>query len=180
MANLKVISPDNLGAEFDLGVLIPNKVSVKKGTSGLAGIVKLAIAASYPAPLNDTDAATAAFVKAAIDAAVLALPADKFLQNASYSSSTKLLTLTLSAGSPITLSLSDLIPITPASSHSISVTGLGTAAFPVTADLIVDPVVGNLQTVSATGSAVLPSAVKALATIDIQDAFGNHIGYAFA
>ena len=180
MSNLKVISPDNLGTDFDLGLLTANKLSVKRGTSAIPGIVKLAIAASYPAPLNDTDAATAAFVKAAIDAAVASLPADKFLQNFSYDSTTKVLTLTSSDGPSVSGSLSDLIPVAVTKSQNIIVSGNGTTATPLTATAIIDAVVGNLLKSTATGLAILPSDVKALATIDIQDAFGSHIAYAFA
>ena len=180
MSALKVVSPTNLGAEFDLGLLVANKVSVKKSTSALAGIVKLAVAANYPAPLNDTDAATAAFVKAAIDAAVLALPADKFLQSFSYSSATKILTLTSSDGTSVSGSLADLIPVAVASSPNIIVSGNGTTANPLTASAIIDTITGNLLKSTATGLSILPADIKALATIDIQDAFGSHIAYAFA
>ena len=179
MSNLKVISPDNLGVEFDLGLLVANKVSVKKSTSAVSGIVKLAVAASYPAPTNDTDAATAAFVKAAIDAAVAALPADKFLQSFSYSSATKVLTLTSSDGTSVSGSLADLLPVAVTNSQNVIVSGNGTTASPLTASAIIDSITGNLLKSSATGLAILPADVKALASIEIQDAFGSHIGYAF-
>ena len=63
-----VVTPTNLGAEFDIGVLVPSKISVRFATTALRGIVALATAADYPSPLNDVDAATPAYVAAAIAA----------------------------------------------------------------------------------------------------------------
>lgn len=121
MSVKNVIIPSNLGTEFDLGVVLANKITVKAATSTVAGKVTLAISTAYPAPTNDAAAATPAFVKAAIDAAVAAIPADKFLASASFSNVTNVLTLTLSNGTIVTVNLADLLPIVTASSTSLTI-----------------------------------------------------------
>jgi len=179
MAVKSVIVPGNLGAEFDLGVVTANKITVKAATDTVAGKVALAIAANYPQNTNDVDATTPAFVKAAIDAAVAAIPADKFLQSASFNNTTNVLTLTLSNGSTVTVNLADLLPIVTASSNSITMSGVGTTASPVTGNVKLDTLVGNLLKVTTAGAKVDPADITALATIDVQDAFGVHLYYAF-
>lgn len=179
MAIKNVIIPTNLGNEFDLGVVTANKITVKAATNTLAGKVLLAIAAAYPSPINDTSAVTPAFVKAAIDAAVATLPADKFLQSASFNNSTNVLTLTLSTGANITISLSDLLPIVTSSSNSITMSGVGTVANPVTGNVKLDVLAGNLLKVTTAGAKVDSTDITALASVDVQDAFGVHLHYSF-
>lgn len=178
MAIKNIIIPSNLGTEFDLGVVTLSKITVKAATSLVAGKVALAISTAYPLAGNDVLAATPAFVTSAINAAVAALPADKFLQSASWSTATSTLTLTMSNGTTFPVLLSDLLPIVTASSTSVLVTGAGTTASPATAALKLDPLVGNLLVVTTAGSKVDPASVTALSSIDVQDAFGVHLYYA--
>jgi hypothetical protein len=66
---------------------------VPLATTTDAGLVELATAADYPAPTNNVDATTPAYVKAAIDAAVAALPAEIEISNLTYTAATNLLTI---------------------------------------------------------------------------------------
>ena len=68
-----VITPTNLHTDFDVGGAVPNKISVVQATDTVRGKVALATAANFPQPANDVDAATPAYVAAAI-AGIGALP----------------------------------------------------------------------------------------------------------
>ena len=110
-----------------------------------------------------------------------ALAADIFVTGGTYDPATMVLTLSDNDGvTPnITINLADLKKVTTQASNSIAFTGTGEASSPLQANLVVDPIAGNLLTVSATGAKVAPAAVTALATVDVQDAFGVHQFYAF-
>lgn len=78
------------------------------------------------------------------------------------------------------LDLSSLVAISTVNGQTISFTGNGTVLSPLSAELKLDTgVTGNLLKVSAQGAYVYPLDVTALATVDVQDAFGTHLYYAF-
>ena len=110
-----------------------------------------------------------------------ALAADIFVTGGSYDPATMVLTLSDNDGvTPnITINLADLKKVTTQATNSIAFTGTGEASSPLQANLVLDPITGNLLVVSATGAKVDPAAVLALATVDVQDAFGTHLFYAF-
>jgi hypothetical protein len=45
----QVVTPSNLGAEFDLGILVPNKISVRLGTQAVTGIMRFASPGEFAA-----------------------------------------------------------------------------------------------------------------------------------
>ena len=74
------------------------------------GLVQLATLANHPQPTNDVDAATPAYVMAVVDAAVAALPADKFLQGLqSYNPATNIMTLLMSDATTVNVDLTGLL-----------------------------------------------------------------------
>ena len=110
-----------------------------------------------------------------------ALAADIFVTGGSYNAATMVLTLSDNDGvtPDITINLADLKKVATQATNSITFTGTGEASSPLQASLVVDPIAGNLLTVTASGAKVAPAAVTALATVDVQDAFGVHQFYAF-
>lgn len=72
-----------------------------------------------------------------------------------------------------------MLPIVTASTNSILNTGVGTTASPLTSNLKVDVLAGNLLKVTASGTKVDPTDVTILASVDVQDAFGVHLYYSF-
>lgn len=84
----------------------PYVVGVPNSTGTLRGAVSLATAAEYPSASNDTEAATPAYVAAAI----AALPADKYLQGLqSYNAATNTMTLLMNDGTTVTVDMSTLV-----------------------------------------------------------------------
>jgi hypothetical protein len=82
-------------------------------------------------------------------------------------------------GTEHTLDLSSLVAITTTNGQTITFSGNGTTATPLSAELKIDSAVsGNLLKAGAGGAYVQPSDVTALATVDVQDAFGTHLYYA--
>jgi hypothetical protein len=82
-------------------------------------------------------------------------------------------------GTEHVLDLSSLVAITTTNGQTITFTGNGTVGSPLSAELKVDSTVaGNLLKTGASGAYVNPTDVTALATVDVQDAFGNHLYYA--
>lgn len=132
MSVLKVVQPDDLDVQFELGTRVANKVTVRLATQAVDGTVRLATNA-------DVVAGTAGVpVDAAqLKAVIQALPADKYLSGlASYNAATNVMTLNMSDGSTV----------------NVDMTGL---------------VADALNTAIAN------------ATVEIQDTFGNHIGFMF-
>lgn len=116
---------------------------------------------------------------ATIDLSLLAV--DVFVTGGSYDPATMVLTLSDNDGvtPDITINLADLKQVVTQATNSITFTGTGEASSPLQANVVIDPLAGNLLTVSAAGAKVDPAAVAALATVDVQDAFGVHQFYAF-
>jgi uncharacterized membrane protein len=73
-------------------------VTVPLATTTEPGLVELATSADYPSPTNNVDAATPAYVKAAIDDLVAGLPAEVEVTGFSYTPSLKRLRITESNG----------------------------------------------------------------------------------
>ena len=94
---------DNNGGSFNL--VLP------QATSGLFGLVKLAIASMYPgSKTSDTLSATPAFVMAAIADALSGLPGDKFLQGLqSYDAATNSMTLLMSDNTTVVVDMTNLL-----------------------------------------------------------------------
>ena len=66
---VNVVIPANLGAEFDIGVLVASKISVVNAADTVKGKVALSVGANYPTDDtagNDVDATTPLYVKNAI------------------------------------------------------------------------------------------------------------------
>lgn len=83
---------------------VPNAGDVAKG------LVELAVAGNFPQHTNNVDATTPAYVKAAIDAAVAALPGDKYMTGlASYNATTNILTLNMSDSTTVPVDLTGLL-----------------------------------------------------------------------
>lgn len=116
---------------------------------------------------------------ATIDLSALAM--DIFVTGGAYDAATMVLTLSDNDGvtPDITINLADLKKVVTQDSNSIAWSGTGEASNPLQANVVIDPMVGNLLVVGATGAKVDPAAVLALATVDVQDAFGVHQFYAF-
>lgn len=80
-----------------------NPVILPKATTSAAGLVELATSADYPAPTNNVDAATPAYVKAAIDA----IPDEVNVDDVTYVAATRVLSVIETDGTvhPVTLPL---------------------------------------------------------------------------
>ena len=218
---VQVITPGNLGNEFDLGVLEANKIHVKlDGTlqrnvgTGEIGLnpasttnVLAAVAPNLSSTVNGVVATVdlTALVQATETLTSLSynalskvltytdedgvaqalnlstLATDIYVNGGNYNAATGVLTLTDNDGGTgdVTINLQDLKIVVTAPSNSISFTGTGEASSALVANLVVDPLAGNLLAVTAAGVKVDPADVKALATVDVQDAFGVHQFYAF-
>ena len=102
---VRVDAPSTVGAAIAAAIAaIPNAGDL------LRGLVQLATSANYPQHTNNVDATTPAYVKAALDAAIAALPGDKFLQGLqSYNAATNIMTLLLSDGSTVPVDLTGLM-----------------------------------------------------------------------
>lgn len=84
--------------------------AIPNAADTLRGLVELAVAANYPDNANDVDATTPAYVKAAVDAAIAALPGDKFLQGLqSYDAATNTMTLLMSDGGTVAVDMTALL-----------------------------------------------------------------------
>jgi len=223
---VQVITPGNLGNEFDLGVIEANKIHVNfDGTSIVRNVGTGVVSAVTPATTNTLAAvapnltSTVNGVVATVDLTTLiqatetltsisynaltktltytdedgvvqnldlsTLATDIFVTGGSYNAATGVLTLTDNDGgtADVTINLQDLKIVVTAASNSIAFTGTGEASSALVANLVVDPLVGNLLAVTAAGAAVDPAGVIAIsvaaATVDVQDAFGVHQFYAF-
>lgn len=111
-----------------------------------------------------------------------ALTTDIFVSGATFDAASMVLTLTdADAGTPdVVVNLASLKQVETADSATVAFSGTGEASSPLTASVVASTAtVGNLATIAADGVAVDPAAVTALATVDVQDAFGNHLFYAF-
>lgn len=80
-------------------------------TANIAGLALLATSAQYPVALgSDTLSTTPLFVKTYVEAAIAALPADKFLQGLqSYNPTTNIMTLLMSDGSTVNVDMNALM-----------------------------------------------------------------------
>lgn len=73
------------------------------------------------------------------------------------------------------------LSVTSTDSNSIDFSGVGTVGSPLTADIKIDVLAGNLLKVTATGTKVDPADVKALVKtfdVELQDLAGTTIGFA--
>jgi len=228
MATKNIVETNDLGAEFDVGVLEAQKIHVsigaglKYGTGysdievdpaalpgllpattnvlstsgtnltstvdGVASTVDLKPLVQNAETLTTLNYAPATKtltyvdedgVTATIDLSALAL--DIFVNGGTFNAATMVLTLTdNNATTPdIVVDLSDLKKVVTANSATVKFTGTGEASSPLTASVALDPALTNLVTATASGLLVDSSAVTALATVDVQDSFGNHLFYAF-
>src|SRR5438477_167642 len=79
----------------------------------------------------------------------------------------------------VVIDLSDLKKVVTANTNGIALSGTGEASNVLKANLIVDPVAGNLLQVTVAGAKVTAAAITAIsvaaATVDVQDAFGTHL-----
>jgi hypothetical protein len=101
-----VVTPGNLGTQFALGTVTPNKITIVDAAPTVAGAIKTMPAASYPAAANDTTAATPAYVTAAI----AAIPAEKYLASVgAYNATTNQLTLNMNDGTTVVADLTTLV-----------------------------------------------------------------------
>ena len=110
-----------------------------------------------------------------------ALTTDIYVNGGTFDAASMVLTLADTDGGTgdITVNLSELKKVETVDSATVAFTGEGTAAAPLTASAVVSSATaGNLLTSEADGLAVAPAAVAALATEDVQDAFGNHLFFA--
>jgi hypothetical protein len=199
MAITQVVIPANLGQTIKPNHFVANKydvnidndtlqqvagvISVNTTSSTLDAMIKsfeTTTSVSY-SPLTkvitytDEDGGTTN-----IDLSALAV--DVFVDGASYSPSTMVLTLTDNSGTTpdITLNLSDLKQVAYVDSATVDFSGTGETATPLTASVKIGSTAGNLVTASASGIEVLPTAITALATVELVDAFSNiHVGYIF-
>lgn len=117
-------------------------------------------------------------VVATIDLSALAL--DVYVNGGSYNASTMALTLTDSSGTTpdIVINLAELKQVAKSSSNTVTITGTGETLTPLIAEVKIDPI-ANVITQSAAGIKVSAASVAALATVDVQDAFGVSIFTAF-
>jgi len=221
----QVVTPGNLGNEFDLGTIEAGKIHVKlDGTlqrnvgTGELGInpaaTTNALAAAAPNLTSTVNGVAAAVDLTALVQAVETLTSmsynaltkvltytdedgvaqvldlstlatDIFVNGGNYNAATGVLTLTDNDGGTgdVTINLQDLKIVVTAASNSIGFTGTGEASSALVANLVVDPLAGNLLAVTATGVKVDPAGVTAIsvaaATVDVQDTFGTHIFSAF-
>lgn len=101
------------------------------------------------------------------------VPADKFLNNASYDSGTQILTLTLSDSSTVTVNLQDLIPVTVKVAGGLK--GVGTSANPLELDKT------DARTVLGYGTMADETAADyhktSTLTVELKDLAGNTIGF---
>lgn len=102
-ATRQLVISDNNGSTFN--------VTLPQATDALFGLTKYATNAMYPAYNgSNTYSATPAFVMAAINDALSALPGDKFLQGLqSYDAMTNVMTLLMSDGSTVDVNLTALL-----------------------------------------------------------------------
>lgn len=149
---VQVIRPTDLNpSSFNVQALATNGVTVKASpgtdvgnaiaaaitaipdaSDVLRGLVELAVAANYPQNGNDVDATTPAYVKAAIDAAIAALPGDVYVNGlTAYDAGTNVLTLTLSDGNTVDINLTQLLQdaVATLTAGAIPLQGLNGATF---------------------------------------------------
>lgn len=101
---------------------------------------------------------------------------DIHVSGASFNPSTLILTLTQSdGGADITVDLGKLSESSVTASTSVTLSGVGSVANPLKADLIVDPSAANLLTVGTAGALVNSATVFDLHMVD---AFSTHVGWA--
>lgn len=156
MSNL--ITPTNLGAEFEIGTNVANKITVK--TDGTSVVRAADGTLNAPSPTYDNTAKTITFPAVNGNAPVVIdlsdLTTDIFVDGATFNSTTNVLTLTDNDGATpdVTIDLSNLLG--------------------VSADA------GNLLTAGTDGKGLLTAAtVEALATETCTDAFGVNLFKSF-
>jgi hypothetical protein len=211
---LNVVLTQNLGAEFDLGVLEAGKIHVKLG-SGLtrdpatgeiafdAGVLPFDVnvaGLSWNPATNELTLSESDGTTHVVSLATLA--ADKFLAGSSYDPATHELTLTMTDGSSYVIALADLAPVAATG----GIQGDGTSGNPLRPDfdqlpitdstnvngtdmfvMVTDPYPDGSRVGIAEAADLLhtelmtssyPYALSTLLTVDVQDAFGNHLFYA--
>ena len=161
-ATRQLVISDNNGGTFN--------VTLPQATDALFGLTKYATNAMYPAYNgSNTYSATPAFVMAAINDALSALPGDKFLQGLqSYDALTNVMTLLMSDGSTVDVNLTALL------NDAIASIPHATAAVWGVTQLVV----GNAASVSNTQAAT-PEWVNAAiaAAVHAPAAVNNTDGY---
>jgi hypothetical protein len=103
------------------------------------------------------------------------LAKDTFIETVTYDPTASALTLTYNdAAIPdILVDLKDLKQVVTEDSDTVEFSGTGETATPLTASVKIDPVVENLLTATTDGLLVDPAALKALASVELVDAFSN-------
>lgn len=155
---------DNAGVTFN--------VTIPAASGSMYGLVKLAVAASYPANINDDLlAATPAFVKAAIAAAIAGLPGDKYLQGLqSYDPVNNIMTLLMNDGSTVAVDMTQLLADAIASIPQATQAVFGKVQLATAAG-------GQMPTndLRATTPAYVAAAIAAAAptTVDLYSSFGG-------
>lgn len=179
---VQVVVRDNLGRGFDIGQTTPNQIEVAIGL-GLkyngAGVIEL-------------------------DGSVL--PADVFVQSGVYNGATQSLDLTLSNGSVVSIPVASLVPVTvdegiqgsgtptdplmfdadtlpaalPSQGNPENYFVMSTPAGPDGVRVAVLDIAPELWTgyIESQAENTATTAVTGLLTMDVQDAFGNHLYYA--
>ncbi|MCB0098500.1 MAG: hypothetical protein KDE46_22360 [Caldilineaceae bacterium] len=219
---MQVVTPQNLGNEFDLGVIEANKIHIKvDGTTivrngdgsvtALGQVTSLSLAGAQLTFTDETGSATVIDLAPAVDVA-------ETVTTLAYDAASTTLTFTDEDGHPTTVDLGALtsdIHVDGASWDAASMTLTLTDNDGSTPDVVVDlsslqgsmtdngdgtylydagdgtqttintntPASADAGNLLATGSDGRPLldqiAIAALATVDVQDAFGNHLYYAF-
>lgn len=143
------------------------KIKVKKGLKG----AELAGSTLNITTLDD------AVIAVPLAGLVPAAKADKFLKTVSYASATKELVFTVGNDldgntEEVKVNVADFLPVVAGN----GLQGNGTTESPLA--LKVDTAGSSALTVGADGIKLDADALKPIATVELQDAFGEHIGWA--
>ena len=110
-----------------------------------------------------------------------ALAVDIYVDGASYDAATMVLKLIDNdTGTPdISVNLAELKKVSSQNSTTVTLSGTGEASSPLKADVNVSNAATNLLKTDANGLLVSKTDITDLASVDVQDAFGTHLFYAF-
>lgn len=201
---LQIVTPTNLGntlkaahitaGKYDVNIDKDTLLALADGTlavntkigTGESAALKALIKAQETATSMTYDPATKIISytneKGAVATINLsALAVDIYVNGASYDAATMVLKLTdTDTGTPdITVNLADLKKVSSQNSTTVTFSGTGEASSPLKADLKISNAATNLLKTDANGALVSKTDITALATVDVQDAFGTHLFYAF-
>jgi hypothetical protein len=165
--SIKVVIPTDLGTEFDLGGVTPNKITVKQATNLIPGKVRFATPAEITTPASGV-----AIDPAGVAAMLAANPSDKYVSGlSSYNAATNTLNLLMSDATIVPVDMTSLLADVAVATNTVD----GTVKVATLAEVIGSPTNTKVITSSVLRSFLLASQVL---PVQVQNAFGTDIFYA--